>query len=174
MHLGRSAASALAACASVMLAACVADAPLQQTAVLPAVAAAPPPPAGWQWNDTPLGPSVTLAASPGQPADVGTASLVLTCSDLVPAIAVTWASPVAASAFSYRFAGGPGHQAAAEQVGAQSQVVSDPVEISRFLDEASDSQQLTVSAGATQASFSTADIAGNLRRFRTVCPAGTN
>ena len=43
------------------------------------------------------------------------------------------------------------------------EIVSDPLVVSRFIDEAADGRQLVVRAGATEATFSTPDDAGNPR-----------
>jgi hypothetical protein len=174
MLLGRLAVFAPAICAGLMLAACVADSPAPDTAVLP-VAAVATPASDWQWSDTPAGPAVTLETTDVAPASgPRMASLALTCSDATPSIAVSWDAPVAAAGLAYRFDGQPGHDVSAEVRDPQSEIVADPLVVSRFIDEAAVSRQLVVSAGATRATFATTDDAGNLRRFRTVCPSGTN
>ena len=174
MGLGRLAASALAIYAGALLAACVADSPAPATAVMP-VAAAVVPPADWQWTDAPAGPTVTLRTADVAPASQPRmASLALTCTNAVPAIAVAWDAPVAAAGLTYRFDGQPGHDVSAEVRDPQSEIVSDPLVVSRFIDEAAVGRQLVLRAGSTQATFAAADDAGNLRRFRTVCPSGTN
>ncbi len=178
MGLGRRGARALAACAVVMLAGCSAQSaqgPAPETAVLPAVAAAPVV-SGWQWRDAPAGPTVMVETADVSPTAVTArvVSLALVCNDAVPTIAVSWDAPVAASGLSYGFVGEPQHEVAAAANDPRSTVVDDPLVVSRFIDEAAASQQLTVRAGGTRATFSTADDAGNLRRFRTACPDGTN
>ncbi len=174
MLLGRLAGSALAICAGVMLAACVADSPAPDTTVLP-VAAVATPSSDWQWSDVPAGPTVTLSTTDVAPAaGPRMASLALTCSDATPSIAVSWDAPVAAAGLTYRFDGQPGHDVSAEVQGPRSQIVADPLVVSRFIDEAAVGRQLVLRAGGTQATFATTDDAGNLRRFRTVCPGGTN
>ena len=131
--------------------------------------------ADWQWSDA--GPAVTLATTDvGPPAgNARMASLALVCgSDAVPAIVVSWDAPVAASGLTYRFLGQPAHDVSAAARDPRSLAVNDPLAVSRFIDEAAASRQLVVRAGATEATFATADDAGNLRRFRTACPDGTN
>ncbi len=168
-------ASAVAACAGVMLAACVAEPPA--TAISPAVAIAPPA-AGWQWTDAPGGPTVTVHTSdvtPASPSVMRTASLGIVCSDAVPSVLIAWDAPVGpAAGLSYRFDGQPPHDVGARAADQQTEVVSDPLVVSRFIDEAAYSRQLIVRAGTTEATFATTDDAGNLKRFRTVCPDGTN
>lgn len=157
-----------------MLAACVADSPASDTAVLP-VAAVATPASDWQWSDAPAGPTVTLSTTDVAPASgPRMASLALTCSDAIPAIAVSWDAPVAAAGLAYRFDGQSVHDVSAEVHDPQSQIVADPLTVSRFIDEAAIGRQLVLRAGGTQATFATTDDAGNLRRFRTVCPSGTN
>ncbi len=180
MGLMRLAGPALAACAGLMLGACVADAPASETSIAPAVAPIPPPVTGWQWTDAAAGPTVTVTTTdvtPGAAPGMRTASLGIACNDATPSILLAWDAPVAAggrSALAYSFDGQPTHDVTARAADPQSLVISDPLVVSRFIDEAAYSRQLVVSAGATQAAFSTADDAGNLRRFRTACPDGTN
>ena len=174
MLLARLAASALVVCSGAVLAACVADAPVQQTAVLPVVAAAVPA-SGWQWSDAPAGPVVTLGTADVAPAaGPRMASLALACSDAIPAITVSWDAPVATTGLTYRFDGQPGHDVDADAPDPRSQIVSDPLIVSRFIDEAAVSQRLVLRAGTAEATFSAIDPDGNLRRFRTACPSGTN
>ncbi len=178
MELRRLAARTVAVCAGLMLGACVAQTPAPQTTSVESVAFAPPA-ANWQWSDAPAGPTVTLSTTDVTPAAGATrmASLALVCSDALPAIVVSWDAPVARpgqAGLSYRFGGQPAHDVAAEARDPGSTVVSDPIVVSRFIDEAAVSQQLVVRAGATEATFTTTDDAGNLRRFRTACPDGTN
>jgi hypothetical protein len=168
-------ASALVACA--MLAGCVAQTPAPETTSVAPVAFTPPP-VNWQWTDAPAGPTVTLHTTDVTPAASSgsrTASLGLVCSNSVPAILVAWDAPVADQAgLSYRFDGGPERDLAAQSADPQSELVSDPLVVSRFIDEAAASHRLVVRAGSTQATFATADDSGNLTRFRTTCPDGTN
>lgn len=174
MEPRRLAASALVVCAGAMLAACVAETPAPDTAISPAVAAAAPA-SDWQWSDAPAGPTLTLhTASVAPAAGTRTASLALVCSGAVPSVRIAWDAPVAAPALSYRFDSQPGYDVSAQSPDPQSQLVSDPLVVSRFIDQAAGSRQLVVRAGAAQATFATTDDAGNLRRFRTVCPDGTN
>jgi hypothetical protein len=102
------------------------------------------------------------------------ASLVLACSDATPSILVTWDAPVAGAGLNYRFDGQPAHDVSARVPDPQSEIVGDALVVSRFIDEAAVSRQLVLRTGGTRATFSTTDAAGNLRRFRTACPSGTN
>ena len=160
-----------------MLAGCVAETPAPQAAAVAPVAFTPPP-ANWQWTDAPVGPTVTLHTTdvtPAQSSGSRTASLGLVCSDSVPTILVAWDAPVAGgNALTYHFDGQPGRDLAAQPADPRSEVVSDPLVVSRFIDEAAASHQLVVRAGSSQATFATTDDSGNLKRFRTACPDGTN
>ncbi len=178
MGLRTFAASAIVACAGALLAGCVAQTPAPETANVQPVAFTPPA-TGWQWSDAPAGPTVTLTTTDVTPAAPGTrtASLGLVCSGAVPSVLIAWDAPVAPagqSSLTYRFDSQPPHDVNARSTDPQSQLVSDPLVVSRFIDEAASGRQLVVRAGATVATFTTADNAGNLRRFRTVCPDGTN
>ena len=178
MGLRTIAASAIVACAGVMLAGCVSQAPAPTTEISPAVAFTPPA-TGWQWSDAPAGPTVTLTTTdvtPPAPA-LRTASLDIVCSDAVPSVLVSWDGPVAPagqSSLTYRFDSQPAHDVGARAADRQTEIVSDPLVVSRFIDEAAYGRQLVVRSGATVATFSTPDDAGNLKRFRTACPDGTN
>jgi hypothetical protein len=174
MELRRIGASALAACAGVMLAGCVAQTPAPETTGVGPISFAPPAAANWQWTDAPAGPTVTVHAVSVMPASSGTASLALTCSGALPSVVVAWDMPVAAAGLSYRFDGEPESQVKAQSADPRSEIVNDPLIVARFIDEAAASQQLVVRAGAVEATFLTTDDAGNLRRFRTACPDGTN
>ena len=161
--------------AGAMLAGCVSEPPAPMTAISPVVAVAPPA-SNWQWSDAPAGPAVTLNTTDVAPASQGPrmASLALVCSDAMPTIRVAWDAAIAPSGLTYRFDGQPGHDVTAQSADPQSQIVNDPLVVSRFIDEAAVSRQLVLRTGTTQATFSTTDDAGNLRRFRTACPSGTN
>ena len=179
MGPGRIAASAVIVGAAVMLGACVSQPPAPASEVSPAIAAAPPqsqsPAANWQWSDA--GPAVILNATDITSAGAPAASLSLICDNAVPSVVVAWDSPLASagqSSLTYRFDGQPGHDVRAVPAGPLTQIVSDPVVVSRFIDEAASGRQLIVRAGAEQASFSTSDNSGNLGRFRTACPSGMN
>ena len=90
---------------------------------------------------------------------------------------ITWDTSTASampSDLTYRFDGQTPLDVSASTAGPKIQIVSDPVVVSRFIDQAAYSSQLVVSAGTTQATFSTTDGSGNLKRFRTACPDGTN
>ena len=174
MGLRTIAARALAVCAGATLAGCVAQTPAPTTEISPAVAFTPPA-ANWQWSDA--GPAVILNATDITSAGAPTASLSLVCNNAVPSVVVAWDSPVASagqSSLTYRFDGQPGRDVRAEPAGPLTQIVSDPIVVSRFIDEAAYGRQLVVRAGAIVATFSTLDEAGNLKRFRTACPDGTN
>jgi hypothetical protein len=162
-----------------MLAGCVAQTPAPPTTAVAPVAFTPPP-ANWQWTDAPVGPTITLHTTdvtPTASSGTRTASLGLVCSNAVPTILVAWDAPVASAgtaALSYRFDGGPERDLAARSADPRSEIVSDPLVVSRFIDEAAASRQLVVRAGSNQATFATGDDSGNLTRFRTACPDGTN
>ncbi len=165
----------LALCAGVTLAGCVAESPAPTTEISPAIATPLAPAANWQWSDA--GPAVYLNAADLAATGNPTASLSLVCDAAVPSILITWDAPVASAGLNgltYRFDGQTARDVSASTAGPKIQVVSDPLAVARFIDEAAASRQLVVSAGATQATFATADDAGNLRRFRTACPDGTN
>ena len=177
MVVERLAAFAVALCAGLMLGACAARTPAPQAASVEPAAFAPPP-ATWQWSDA--GPTVSLVTANVTPAS-GTArmaSLTLVCNaDAVPRIVVSSDAPIAAtgqSGLTYRFVGQPVHDVAARSDDPRSLVVDDLLVVSRFIDEAAAGQALVVRAGATEATFAATDEAGNLRRFRTACPSGTN
>ncbi len=176
MGPGRIAAFAVIVGAAVMLGACVSQSSAPVSEVSPALAVAPPEPtpaAGWQWSDA--GPAVFLNASDVTAAGAPAASLSLICNDAVPAIMVAWnATAAPATSLAYRFDGQTGHDVSVVSAGSRTQMVTDPIAVSRFIDEAAASRQLVLSTGATQATFSAGDAAGNLSRFRTVCPDGTN
>ena len=163
--------------AAVMLAACVSQSSAPVSEVSPAIAASgpQPTPANWQWSDA--GPAVYLNAADVTATGNPTASLSLVCNNAVPSIMITWDAPVGSAApsdLAYRFDGQAPHDVSTSTAGPKIQIVSDPIVVSRFIDEAAASNQLVVSAGATRATFSTLDDSGNLRRFRTACPDGTN
>ncbi len=171
------AAPALAIGAGLMLAGCVsqAQAPAPLTEVSPAVAAPQAPAANWQWSDA--GPAVFLDAADVTSAGNPTASLSLVCNNAVPSVMVTWDAALASASqlhLTYRFDGQPPHDVSASAAGPRVQIIGDPLVVSRFIDEAATSRQLVVRAAAAQATFSVADDAGNLRRFRSACPDGTN
>ena len=175
MEFRRHAARAVVAGAGLMLAACAAETPPPQVSAVEPVAFAPPL-ADWQWSDA--GPAVTLATTDiGPPAgNARMASLALVCAAMRyrrSSSPGTFRSP-RPSGLTYRFLGQPAHDVSAAARDPRSLAVSDPLVVSRFIDEAADSRQLVVRAGATEATFSTADDSGNLRRFRTACPDGTN
>ena len=161
--------------AGLTLAGCVAaQAPAPTTEISPAVAVAPPGP-NWQWSDA--GPAVFVSATEITPAGSPAASLSLICDNQRPSLVVTWDAAVASagqSDLTYRFDGQPPRDVSASAAGPKIQIVSDPLVVSRFIDEAAYGRQLVVRAAAAQATFSVADDAGNLKRFRTVCPDGTN
>ena len=174
MGLGRIAASAVIVAAGAMLAGCVAAPSAPTTEISPAVAFTPPA-ANWQWSDA--GPAVILNANDITASGAPAASLSLVCNNAVPSVVVAWDSPVASagqSSLTYRFDSQPQRDVRAEPAGPLTQIVSDPLVVSRFIDEAAYGRQLVVRAGATVATFSTPDVAGNLKRFRTACPDGTN
>ena len=175
MGLRRIAASAVIVGAAAMLAACVSEPPAPASEVSPAIAAPQAPVANWQWSDA--GPAVILNATDITSAGAPAASLSLVCNNAVPSVVVAWDSPVASagqSSLTYRFDGQPPHDVGASVAGPKIQIVSDPLVVSRFIDEAATSRQLVLRVGATQTTFSTTDDASNLRRFRTACPDGTN
>ncbi len=156
------------------------------TDILPAAAPAP----GWQWSDpdamgaTKTGSATLQTANVSAPGAPGPhiASVGLHCLGGQAQITFTWDLPVGAgstSMLSYQFAGQPGHDVVPTPDVSYSQVVSDPLVISRFIDEAAASRQLVVrvsssAAGAAQATFDASDSLGNLTRFRSACPVGTN
>ena len=176
MRLLMGRACVLAACAGTMLAGCVAaPAPAPLTEVSPVTAAPQAPTVNWQWSDA--GPAVYLNASDVTAAGSPAASLSLICDNAVPSIVVSWDSPVVPaglSSLAYRFDNQTGGDMSAQAAGPKTETVSDPLTVSRFIDQVAYSRQLTVRSGAAQASFATADDSGNLRRFRSACPDGTN
>ncbi len=176
MGLWRIAAPAVAVCAGMALAGCVdAQAPAPMTEISPATATPQAPAANWHWSDA--GPAVYLNAAAVTATGNPTASLSLVCNNATPSIMITWDAPLASAVqagLTYRFDGQTARDVSASPAGPTMQIVSDPLVVSRFIDEAAYSSQLVVSAGATQATFSTTDATGNLKRFRTACPDGTN
>ena len=178
MRFGRFVASALVAGAGVVLAGCVAQPPAVQTSVSPSIAAvtgAPSALANWQWSDA--GPAVFINAAEVTAAGDPTASLSLICNNAAPSIMITWDSSVASAGLSgltYRFDNQPVHDVSTPSSGQLTQFVSDPLVVSRFIDEAANSHQLVLTSGAARATFATTDDSGNLTRFRTACPDGTN
>lgn len=111
-----------------------------------------------------------------------TASVTLTCFESGPSLGAAWDAPVGTpgqSAFTYGFSGQQPHTVAAAPVSNKAQVVIDPIAVARFLDEASTSNQLVIrvpapAGGIAEARFDANDSMGNLKRFRAVCPTGTN
>lgn len=175
MRLGKIAAAVVVS-AGGLVAGCAAppaSTPAPEAAVSPVVAVAPPP-SGWQWSDA--GPAITLATSDVLPATAasGAASLAVVCTNSSPLIRVVWDAPVAGGGFTYRFDSQPAHEVAAHAAGPGTEEVRDSLAVSRFIDQAAGARQLVVRAGSAAATFMTADDAGNLLRFRTVCPDGTN
>jgi hypothetical protein len=124
--------------------------------------------------------NVTLGAS-ALP-EPHSASVTLTCFESGPSLGAAWDAPVGVpgqAAFTYGFNGQQPHTVAAAPVSNKSQVVIDPVAVARFLDEASTSNQLVIrvpspAGGLAEARFDAGDPQGSLRRFRAVCPTGTN
>jgi len=122
---------------------------------------------------------VTLATGDPGP---HTAFVTLTCFESGPSLGVAWNVPVGAtgqSAIVYGFTGQQPHTVAAAPVSPKAQVVIDPLAVARFLDEAALSQELVVrlpspAGGTAEARFDANDSMGNLKRFRAVCPTGTN
>lgn len=168
MRLGKIAAAVVVS-AGGLVAGCAAPPPVStpapEAAVSP-VAAVAPPPSGWQWSDA--GPSVTLADA------TGPATLAVVCTGSSPLIRVVWDAPVSARGLTYRFDSQPAHDVATHAAGPETEEVRDPMAVSRFIDQAAGARQLVVHAGSAVATFTSTDDAGNLLRFRTVCPDGTN
>ncbi len=151
------------------------SAPVSEVSPAIATSGPQPAPANWQWSDA--GPAVYLNAADVTATGNPTASLSLVCNNAVPSIMITWDAPAAtavSSDLTYRFDGQAPRDVRTSTAGPKIQMLSDPIVVSRFIDEAAASRQLVVRAAAVQATFSVTDDAGNLRRFRTACPDGTN